>query len=148
MPRLRLKPDPLGVPRSPLAVYLLVLASISGLGLVVGASTAALVETSVPVEVSFTWGLILFLGSLLTLIGMYWQGDIRTGLVLKRLGMFSVGVAAILYGALTAFVLGSPALFSAGTTIGFGVACFAQFHIINKAIHSIITITKSEKAIS
>lgn len=136
-----MKPDPLGVPRNPLAIYLLLLAAISGLGMVIGVTTARAIEDSVDPLVAITWGTILFLGSSVTLIGMFWQGDVRTGLVMKRTGMFSVGVASMVYGVIVLWTIGVGGTFAAGTVMGFGAACFVQFHAINKRIHQIIELT-------
>jgi hypothetical protein len=146
MPRFKLKPDPLGVPRNPLAVYLLLLCFVSGVGMVTGNTTARAVEDGVDPLVAFTWGMILLLGSAATLLGMYWPGDIRAGLLMKRTGMFCVGVAAVIYGFVVGISVGTGGLLAGGTIVGFGVACFAQFNIINHRIQSIIHITKVERS--
>lgn len=139
------KPDPLGVPRNPLAIYLLLLACVSGFGMMVGTTTAGAVERSVPAVVALLWGTILFAGSAVTLLGMFWPGDIRAGLLLKRTGMFSVGIAAVVYGVIVGTAVGVEGLFAAGTIIGFGLACFAQFHIINRRIHEIVHLTRVQR---
>lgn len=139
-----LKGDPLGVPRNPLAIYLLILAAITGLGILVGITTAGSI-TAVPVPAAFTWGAILFGGSTATLLGVFWQGDVRTGLALKRAGTFSVGTAALIYAVIVGIALGTGGLFAAGTIAGFGIACFIHFHTINDRIHAIIAATKAEE---
>jgi hypothetical protein len=139
-----LKGDPLGVPRNPLAIYLLLLAAVSGLGTVVGITTSGVVEDNTPTAAALAWGTILCLGSTATLVGMFWQGDDRTGLVLKRSGMFSVAAAAFMYGGILALGIGTAGLFAGGVVIGFGLACAVQFHLINKRIHAIIKLTREQ----
>lgn len=140
--RFTIKEDPLGVPRNPLAVYLLIICFVSGLGMATGNTTARAVEEGVDPLIGFLWGLILLLGSGVTLVGMYWPWDVRPGLLLKRTGMFCTGVAAIIYGCIVALTMGTEGLLAGGTIVGFGVACFTQFAIINRRIHSIIDVTR------
>jgi hypothetical protein len=140
-----LKPDPLGIPRNPLAVYLLLLAFVSGLGMLLGPTTAGAVERTLPPLIANLWGGILFLGSGATLAGMFWQGDIRFGLLMKRTGMFAVGVAAIVYGMVIAVAVGLEGLFAGGITSGFGVVCFLQYLRVNRRIHEIVLLTKAER---
>jgi hypothetical protein len=85
--RRHLKPDPLGVPRHPLAVYLLALAAFSGASQAIGVIVAAPPQIALPPAVNFAWATMLFLGGLSSLSGMYWQGSVPTGLTLKRIGM-------------------------------------------------------------
>lgn len=133
-----MKADPLGDPRNPLAVYLLALAFISGLTLTFGVPTSGSIESELPLYLAKTWGVMLTFGSGMSLAGMYWQGDRRTGLLTKRIGMLTLSVAAMVYAAVIILAAGANGTFVAGIIVGFGLACFLQFVRINRRVHQII----------
>lgn len=137
-----MKADPLGETRNPLAVYLLGLCFISGLSLLVGVPTSGSIESELPLYLARTWGLMLTFGSAASLCGMFWQGDRRTGLLIKRVGMLSLSVAAFVYAAVVLFAAGLKGGFVAGIILGFGLACSIQFARINRRVHRIIRASK------
>lgn len=136
-----MKADPLGEPRNPLAIYLLVLCFISGLGILVGVSTSGSIESALPEYLAQVWGFMLAFGSSVSLAGMFWQGDPRTGLLVKRVGMLSLSIAAFIYAVVIVVAAGAAGAFVAGIVAGFSVATFAQFLRINRRIHRIIQAT-------
>lgn len=137
-----MKADPLGEPRNPLAIYLLGLTFLSGLGTTFGVPSSGSIEAELPVYLARAWGVMLTFGSLSTLCGIFWQGDVRTGLVLKRVGMFSLMVAAFVYGTVLIVAGGLQAAYVAGIIYGFGAACAMQFRKINRRIRAIIQETR------
>lgn len=137
-----MKADPLGEPRNPLAIYLLALCCVSGVGIVVGVSTSGSIEAALPEYLAQIWGLMLAFGSSVSLAGMFWQGDRRTGLLVKRVGMLSLSIAAAIYAVVIAVAAGRDGAFIAGIVAGFSVATFAQFVRINRRIHQIIRATR------
>jgi len=139
MKRRHLKPDPLGVPRHPLAVFLLLLAVTSGLSQLLGIIVAKTPNTVLPTPIDASWAALLFFGAGCSLFGMFWQGDdIRTGLTLKRVGMFMLGSAALIYAVLLVAVFQVGGLLNAGIILGFGAACFLHYRTIVKRINVII----------
>lgn len=121
--RHRLKPDPLGEPRNPFQVYLLALATISGVAQLIGQTTTRSVESELPYTSQVAWAIMLVIGSTTALAGMYWQGDRRTGLVLKRLGFVSLASASIIYGTILLVGFGLGASLVALTVYGFAAVC-------------------------
>lgn len=136
-----LKPDPLGQPRNPLAVYLLLLALVSGAGMLAGVTTARNVEDALPHFVAATWGGLLSFGSGATLVGMYWPGAVATGLLWKRVGMFTLTIAAAVYSVVLLVAFGTAGAFQSGTIAGFGAACCVQFARIEQRVKAIIEAT-------
>lgn len=135
---MRLKADPLGEPRNPLAVYLLVLCVVSGASLLSGLSTSGSIESELPFAAARIWGAMLTAGAGSTLLGMFWQGDRRTGLLIKRTGLLALSNAAFIYALVLIFAAGMNAAFVAGIVLGFGVATAIQFVRINRRVHQII----------
>lgn len=139
---LYLKPDPLGYPRNPLAVYLLGLALLSGLLFVAGVPTSRSVEDTLPYLARMAWSVLLVLGSTSALGGMYWPGQVGTGLLLKRTGMFTLAVTGALYALVLAVALGLPALLNSGLVLGFAVACWLQYRAINVRVHEVLAASR------
>lgn len=138
-----MKPDPIGEPRNPLAVYLLILALVSGLGLVLGEPTAGSVDATLPLWASKTWGGMLAFGAGNVLSGMYWQADPRTGLVVKRLGFLALISASTVYAMVLFVAVGLPAFLVSGIVLGFGAACLVQYMRVNRRITRIIRRTEA-----
>lgn len=136
--RYTLKADPLGEPRNPLAIYLLALCCVSGISLLAGVSTSGSIESELPAAVARIWGTMLTTGAGATLLGMFWQGDRRTGLLIKRGGLLTLSIAAFIYALVLILAAGMEAAFVVGLVLGFAVATMIQFLRINRRIHQII----------
>lgn len=137
-----LKPDPLGVPRSPLAVYLLVLTVVSGLVTLLGATTSGAVAEQLPGLAARIWGALLTVGGGFTLLGMYWQGLVTTGLLLKRMGMFVMVVTTAIYAVAVVATAGLQGAYVAGLIAGYSVACAVQYHALDARVRAIVEATK------
>jgi hypothetical protein len=134
----RLKPDPIGDPRNPLAVYLLTLALLSGALIVSGVPSD---DVELPGHARLAWGCVLTFGSLNALTGMFWQGDPRTGLMLKRVGFLSLVIAAVVYAVALGLLFGGVAFLSSAILLGFAWACALQYRRVNGVIRRIIRLT-------
>lgn len=142
--RLLLKPDPLGVPRNPLAVYLLALCLVSGIVTASGLAASKAIDEQMPHLVDNVWGGMLTFGSGATLLGMFWPGLVNTGLLLKRVGTFSLAVASFIYATVIVLAAGRYGLFNAGLILGFGLACGLQCLLINRRVAAIIQASKGD----
>lgn len=137
-----LKPDPLGYPRNPLAVYLLTLAFASGILQLAGLTTAKAVDENLPGVAKVAWAVLLVLGAGCSLVGMFWPGTVSTGLVLKRTGMFTLAVAALIYAVVILGAVGLAGLTSGGIILGFSFACWVQYRQINERVHQVLELTQ------
>ena len=136
-----MKADPLGDPRNPLAVYLLCLCLLSGSMILSGQDASKSIEDSLPKVLVYVWGGTLVFGALCALIGMYWQGDPRTGLVTKRIGYMTLAVAGAIYSIVLWWSFGLAATFPAGIVLGFSAASGIQYRRVNRRIKKIIEAT-------
>ena len=144
MPHRAIRPDPLGEPRNPLAIFLLCLCLLSGLLMLGGVTTAKSVEAALPAVVARVWGTMLSFGSASTLVGMYWQGSIQAGLLAKRVGMFSLTVASLIYAIIIIVAFGLAGLLSSGIILGFSFACAVQYRRLNRRVTAIILTSKAD----
>ena len=131
-----MKPDPLGVPRHPLVVYLLGLCVVSGLAIVVGGTAAGSLQAQLDPVAQYAWAGILAAGSSCTLAGMYWPADPRTGLLLKRWGYTALAIAAAIYSLVLWGTFGPAAFLIGATVAGFAVACGLTARDVNRAIRT------------
>ena len=136
-----LKPDPLGDPRNPLAIYLLCLCLLSGTLILAGFDASKSIEDSLPQFLVYVWGGTLVFGSVFALTGAYWQGDPRTGLVLKRIGYLTLAVAGLIYSLVLWWSFGLAATFPGGIVLGFSAASGIQYRRVNNRIKRIIEAT-------
>lgn len=129
-----MKPDPLGTPRHPLVVYLLGLGALSGATDLLGQPTAGSIESELDPAARIGWALFLLLGCLATLAGMYWQGDQRTGLLLKRWGYLALTVAGTVYAVVLLGRFGVSALLLGMIILGFAVSCGVMVRRLSRLI--------------
>lgn len=127
--------DPLRAGRHPFQTYLLSLCVISGAPMAVGKVTANSIEDKLPQPLVIAWGIMLVSGAAVALIGAYLRGSYATALTLERIGLWSVGGAALAYGVciLAAGNIGS--LVVAGIILGFGAACVRRARDIGSIFH-------------
>lgn len=128
----------MGTERNPLQVYLLIIAFISGTGFLVGTPTAGSIEAALPPLARYVWGFMLTIGSGSALAGMFWQGDPRTGLVVKRFGFVSLALAAVIYGTVLVAHVGVGGFLVWGSVYGFSVACGERAWKVNRMILKVI----------
>jgi hypothetical membrane protein len=138
MPRWHIKPDPLGYPRHGLVVYLLALCVLSGVTLLFGRPAAGSLEAALDRQIVVGWALLLTLGAVFALVGIFWPGDVRTGLVTKRLGYAGLTFAATIYALVIIGTFRGEAMLIGGILLGFAYACFHTWRRINQRINEIL----------
>lgn len=139
-----LKPDPLGYPRHGLVVFLLGLTILSGFRLLIGEPAADSVESTLPGWLVAIWALMISLGAGASLSGIYWQGDIRTGLVTKRFGYVCLAVASFIYALIVSGKFGAGGMLFGGILFGFAGACAHTAWRVNKRILHIVEESKAQ----
>lgn len=135
----RLKPDAMGEPRNPLQVYLLCLCILSGLSTMGATSegTSGSID-SLEHHSRVLWGTMIASGGFMALLGMYWQGDARTALILKRLGFMTLVIPCIIFSIVVVSVAGWGGATVAATLLGFAVACYLRARDAHRLIRRII----------
>ena len=137
-----MKPDPLGVPRNPFHVFLFIIVLLNGLAFSFGVSTSAALNGELSTESLRLYGLLLGGGAALVLLGMFWPGDPRGGLVTKRTGYFGIGAATLIYSIAVWEAVRTPESgLAASVAFTFGCMCFWQVHQINKRVKWIIQVS-------
>lgn len=139
-----MKPDPMGERRNPFQVYLLCLAVMTGVtSLLPGESTAGSTERFLSDKGLYLFGALLTVGSVLTLAGMYWQGDARDGLLMKRLGLMIVAAMCEIYALIVVAYFHLAGLSFALALAGFGYAAGVQCRHVHRHIKYLIWRTRS-----
>lgn len=136
----RLKPDPIGMPRDEFRVFILAWCAVNGLAIALGSSTSASVEAQLSETFERLYGATLSISATAALVGSYWQGDARDGLLARRTGYTGMGFAVAIFAAatLTRFSLGG--IFISGVSLIFAGICFRSawraHQRIKEAIHA------------
>jgi hypothetical protein len=130
-----IKSDPMGLPRNPFHVFLFIIALFNGLSLMFAEPTSTAIENAFDDQWRIAYGALLSVGAGLVLAGMYWQGDRRSGLFLKRGGYLGLCFATFIYSMAVIFVLHSTGgVLAASVTLGFSGVCGWQVHVINRRV--------------
>ena len=129
--------------RSPFQIYLLSLITVSGIALVTGLSTNRITE-AMGTPYNYFWGFFLFMGGVLSLLGIYWPKSPFTGLLIERTGLVALGGASFIWSFLVVWKTHTDGLFSGLLTFGLFLACIAQWRWVNRRVHGIMKATDDE----
>jgi hypothetical protein len=121
--------DPLISQRSPFETYLLVIGVIAGLQVLVGTEVSGSIE-NLSDEIVTLWGLFLFVGCLVALLGMatptrkvHWM---LFGLHVERFGLTLLAGACGLFSWVMFTEVGEAGAFVAGQNLAFAGACITR----------------------
>jgi len=121
--------------RNPYETILLGACAVSGLAFTVGCiPTPHSVATFLPPLQRLIWGLFLFLGGSLALVGSFLQRTSLFGARLEQTGVLAVGFGCIVYGPAVLAVGRDQAIFPGLIITGIGVASFIRWRQLNKAL--------------
>jgi hypothetical protein len=141
--------DPLHAGRHPFQTYMLALSVVSGLPILFGYIGAGSVARELPFWLAFCWGLALFLGSSVALVGSYWRGNAANALTIERAGLALVGSAAIVYGIVIAFAAGQTSvpgrIIPISIIEAYGFSCLRRARDIGYIIQIAISDLKREQ---
>jgi hypothetical protein len=112
-------------PADPRAVFILALSVFSGLTAVALGAAPETLDALLPDWGVAMWGILLTLGSAITLVGMAFQS--LNGILIEQIGSVIVGAAALYYSGLAFFTLGGDALQVVGIVAAWGLACFVRW---------------------
>lgn len=133
----------MGQERNPFQVYILGLCVMTGITALTPTPTSSSVARVLDPPHLHIWGGMLAFGAVLSLLGMFWWGDARNGLVTKRLGLITLFIPCITYGIAILVVQGFPGgLTIALSLVGFAAACAIQARRVHRRIKTIIKLTE------
>lgn len=124
-------------PADPRAVFILALSVFSGVTAIALEAAPDSLDAVLPEWAVVLWGILLVLGSGLTLLGMVRQTD--TGIIIEQVGSVMVGATTIYYSIIAFWQIGSDALQNVGIILAWGLACFVRWGqlqaLINHTAH-------------
>lgn len=138
----KMKPNPSGEERNPFQVYMLVLAIVSGISSLVRdtPSTSGTVAYYLDGWTLLVWSLMLSLSAFAVLLGMFWPGQVRDGLLLKRIGFLGLIIPTTTYAIVLGAVHGVEALTLSLTMLAFSLACVIQFVRVDRKVRKSVVI--------
>lgn len=117
--------DPLGPPppsRHPDTVFLLALCLTAGLSQTLGPTEPGSVTALVPPWLADAWGVLLTVGAVITLTGVFWRHQV-TGLLIEAVGRTMFAPAALAYAVAIAAAAGTDGALAAAPFVGFAASC-------------------------
>lgn len=126
----------MGEDRNPFQVYLLTLGCWGALTVISpGEAASGSIEKVLHEPFETLWGLTLLAGCGSTLLGMFWQGDARTGLVIKRAGLMILVYPVIIFAFVVWVISGWGGTIVAMTLIGFAFSAALQARKVSRRIN-------------
>lgn len=137
---MHLKPDPMGVPRNAFHVFLFLVAFANGIAIAFGQPTSTTLNSQLDQYFLRVYGLLLSVSTLAVLGGMYWPGDIRTGLLWKRTGYVGLTFVTAIFA--IALIANSERttdiILVSSITMGFAGICASWVVKINRRVKMFI----------
>lgn len=138
-----MKSNPTGERRNPFHVFLFAVAALNGALMSFGIPTSSAIDDQLPYVGQHLYGGVLLLGAGSVLLGMYWPGSTRDGLLIKRFGYVALTVATLVYSlAVTVTQPGVQGFLAASVTFTFSIICAFQVHRLSKRVQTIIVLTQ------
>jgi hypothetical protein len=122
--------------RSPFQLYLLGLITLAGLMIVFGLSDNPIYESMGPY--STYWGIALFIGGSLSLLGIYWPKNPFTGMLIERSGLVALGGASLIWSILVLWRVQLDGIMSGSLTFALFLACLAQWRWVNRNVDKVM----------
>jgi hypothetical protein len=124
-------------PADPRAVFMLAFSVFVGATALALEAAPATLNSLLPHWAVALWGIMLTLGSFITLAGMTRQSP--NGIIVEQIGSAMVAVTTTYYAALATYVVGVDAIQSVGIVAAWGISCairYAQLQsLLNTGIH-------------
>lgn len=140
---------PRGVLEDPFELFIAFLCFLSGVPLLFGKTEATSIQALLPQWLAYSWGLMLVLGSLLTVVGVLsYTHKARSerqhyARLIEKSGLGLLGGAATVYALAIVGYLGPASLIAAGVIFGFGIICLVKVFLISTAQVLITSINKA-----
>lgn len=130
-------------PADPRAVFILALSVFSGLTALAVKAAPESLESLIPYWGVVLWGVLLSMGSLITLVGMARQTV--NGIITEQVGSVMVGVTTIFYSVLALYTSSLDAIQTVGIVLAWGLACLIRWGQLQSLIHD--AVRRQEKII-
>lgn len=121
-------------PADPRAVFILALSVFSGLTALVLEQAPDSLLSVLPRWAVVTWGVMLTLGSLITLVGMKYQSV--NGILAEQFGSALVAATTIFYSGVVFVVVGGAGIQTVGIILAWGLACTLRWIQLQVLIHN------------
>lgn len=108
-------------PADPRAVFILALSVFSGITALALKAAPETLEASMPYWAVVGWGILLTVGSAVTLLGMMRQTP--GGIIVEQIGCVTVAATTVFYSGIAFSVIGSAALQNVGIILAWGLSC-------------------------
>lgn len=123
-------------PADPRAVFILVLSVFSGLTALALDAAPASLSALLPTWAVIGWGILLALGSAVTLAGMLRQTV--NGIIVEQVGSIMVAATTIFYAGIAFWQLGADALQGVGIILAWGLSCIVRWVQLQVLINSTV----------
>lgn len=120
-------------PANPFEAFLLAVIALQGFLVLAGLSKPASIVSLLPNTFRIIWALLMLVGGVTSLAGLYWPGTPFTGCEVKRVGLIASGFGALAYG-VALLSLGSSAWVAASTSFFFASACVVRHWQVGRAL--------------
>jgi hypothetical protein len=124
---------------------MLIAASVVGLSRVLVPSPGSL-ERALPDYLVVTWYVLLVMGSVACLLGIFWRTAV-TGLLIERAGMIFLCAAGLIYSIALLAVGGGRAIPASSFVVGFGLASALRALDIGRILVQIRALTLAREAV-
>jgi hypothetical protein len=121
-------------PADPRAVFILALSAFAGLTALALSAAPESLEAVLPRWGVILWGVLLTLGSVVTLVGMSRQTV--NGIIIEQVGSVMVGVTTVYWSILAVRILGTGVMQDVAVILAWGMACLWRWGQLQALINS------------
>lgn len=123
-------------PADPRAVFILALSVFTSLTAVALQKGPPSLAGLLPTWVVLGWGILLGIGSAVTLAGMYFQSV--NGIITEQVGSVTVAAATVFYSGIAFWQVGLDALQSVGLILAWGLSCALRWFQLQALINDAV----------
>lgn len=125
-------PRPAGDP-NPFEAYLLAVCALQGWSVLMGAASPRALYAVLTPGLRVAWGVVLVVGGIASIVGLYWPRNPTTGIEIKRVGLVATGTASLAYG-VALLLFGPQGYVAALLSLAFALACATRVIQVTRRI--------------
>lgn len=119
-------------PANPFETLVLAACATSGWAVLSHTAQPTSLQALLPPWLRVAWGILLLVGGLLTVFGLYWR-DHWTGIEIKRVGLVAAATATLAYGT-ALLTIGPVGFVAAAGNLATGIACIIRVWQVTNAL--------------